>query len=169
LVKGQSNVLAKGERDKIILNPTPNANINKSNVNQPDVEAEKADTSDPEPTKSIPFPSEPHPTDEPEEVTMEEEDKLPQLGQGHCVQRKPPGAYQCMAVAKPPLVASVAEFDLDDDDDDDVAGNLPLTFAPLGSMGTEPQSFNDVLHGPNAKEWESAFDYEIRLLQKLGT
>ena len=111
------NALAEGERDKIIQNPTPNAN--KSNVNQPKPEAEKANTPDPEPTNSIPFPSEPHQTDEPEEVTMEE-DELPQLGRGRRVQKKPPGAYRRMAEAKPPLVASVAEFDLDDDEENKI-------------------------------------------------
>ena len=170
------NVLAKGERDKIIQNPTPNANTDKWNVNQLEFEAEKADVPDPEPTNTIPFPSESHPTDEPEEVTMEEEDELPQLGQGHHVQKKPPGAYHYMAEAKPPLLASVAEFDLDDDeenkilpDDDGMVGNLPPDFALLGGMGTEPWSFDEVLHGPNAKEWQASFNYEISQLKKLGT
>jgi len=36
-------------------------------------------------------------------------------------------------------------------------------------MGTEPQSLDGALHGPNAKEWQAALDYEISQLEKLGT
>jgi len=36
-------------------------------------------------------------------------------------------------------------------------------------MGTEPRSFDEALRGPNAKEWQAAFDYEISQLEKLGT
>jgi hypothetical protein len=97
------DVLAEGERDKIIQNPTPTAHTNKPNVNHPELEAEKSDTPDLKPTNTIPFPSELHPTNKPEEATMEEEDTLPQLGRGHHVQMKPPGASQCMAEARPPL------------------------------------------------------------------
>jgi hypothetical protein len=75
------DVLAEGERDKIIQGPTNNPNADETHVNQPEVEAEKADAPpNPEPTNSIPFPSEPHLADEPEEVTMEEGDEPPQLG-----------------------------------------------------------------------------------------
>ena len=92
------DVLAEGERDKIIQGPTNNTNADETHVNQPEVEAEKADAPpNPEPTNSIPFPSEPHPADEPEEVTVEEEDEPPQLGQGRCVQKKPPSVYKHMA------------------------------------------------------------------------
>ena len=82
-----------------------------------------------------------------------------------------------MAEAKPPLVANITEFDVGDDeeqikfpeDDDDVASNLPPDFALIGCMGTEPRSFDEALHGPNAKEWQAAFNYEISQLEKLGT
>jgi hypothetical protein len=148
------NALAEGERDKIIQNPNNNANSDRTNINQPEAEAEKADAPPgPESTNSIPFPSEPQPADKPEEVPVEEEDKPPQLGQGHRVQKKPPGAYQRMAEAKPALVANIAEFDLEDDgeqtefpeENDDVASDLPPDFALIGCMGTEPRSFDKAL------------------------
>jgi len=172
------DALAEGERDKVIQNPNNNANSDETNINQPQAEAEKADAPPgPESTNSIPFPSEPQPADEPEEVPVEEEDEPPQLGRGRRVQKKPPGAYRRMAEAKPPLVANIAEFDLRDDeeqiqfpeDDDDVASDLPPDFALIGCMGTEPRSFDEALRGPNAKEWQAAFDYEISQLEKLGT
>jgi len=52
------DVLAEGERDKIIQNPTPTANTNKPNVNHPELEAEKSDTPDPKPTNTniLPIP-----------------------------------------------------------------------------------------------------------------
>ena len=71
------DVLAEGKRDKIIQNPLLIPTL----INK----------------KSINL----------NQVTMEEKDELPQLGWGHSVQKKPPGAYQCMVEAKPPLVASV--------------------------------------------------------------
>ena len=82
-----------------------------------------------------------------------------------------------MAQAKPPLVANVTELDLEDheggiefpEDDNDVAGSLPPDFALLGSMGTKPRSLDKALHGPNTKEWQAVFDYEISQLEKLGT
>ena len=86
------DALADGERDKIIQNPT---NSDETNINQPEAEAEKADAPPgPEPTSSIPFPSESQPADKPEEVPVEEEDEPPHLGQGDYVQKKPPGVYR---------------------------------------------------------------------------
>ena len=133
------NVLAEGERDKIIQNPTPTANTNKPNVNQPELEAEKSDTPDPKPTNTIPFPSELHPTNKPEEATMEEEDTLPQLGQGHHVQKKPPGASQCMAEARPPLLVSVAALDRDLSNS---AGNIATIPTLIGRLTWASQVFS---------------------------
>jgi hypothetical protein len=36
-------------------------------------------------------------------------------------------------------------------------------------IGTEPASIDEVLCGPNSKEWQAALDYEINQLKKLGT
>jgi hypothetical protein len=34
---------------------------------------------------------------------------------------------------------------------------------------TEPASIDEVLQGPNAKEWQAVLDYKINQLEKLGT
>ena len=39
----------------------------------------------------------------------------------------------------------------------------------IGALGTEPKSLDDMLSGPNVKEWQTALNYEIGQLQKLGT
>ena len=46
---------------------------------------------------------------------------------------------------------------------------LPPDFALIGALGTEPGSLDDALSGPHAKEWQTALDYEISQLEKLGT
>jgi hypothetical protein len=46
---------------------------------------------------------------------------------------------------------------------------LPPDFALLGCLHSEPQSLDEALRGPNAKEWQEALDYEIHQLEKLGT
>jgi hypothetical protein len=56
-----------------------------------------------------------------------------------------------------------------EDDDDGIFSCLPAEFAAVGAMGTKPVSIDEALHGPNAKEWQAAIDYEINQLEKLGT
>ena len=46
---------------------------------------------------------------------------------------------------------------------------LPLDVMALGHSDLDPKTFEEALHGPNAKEWQEALDYEINQLQKLGT
>ena len=46
---------------------------------------------------------------------------------------------------------------------------LPLDIAALGHSDLDPKTFEEALHGPNAKEWQEALDYKISQLQKLGT
>ena len=46
---------------------------------------------------------------------------------------------------------------------------LPLDVAALGHSNSDPKTFDKALHGPNAKEWQEALDYDINHLQKLGT
>ena len=84
-----------------------------------------------------------------------------------------------MAHALPPLEANIAGINLNDDnldikielpeDEESWSADLPPDFALLGSMGTKPRSIDEVLCGPNAKEWQAALDYEISQLEKLGT
>ena len=75
-----------------------------------------------------------------------------------------------MAKGLPPLKANIAELNAEVvEDEDDWEAELPPDFALIGALGTEPKSLDDVLSGPHAKEWQTALDYEISQLQKLGT
>ena len=75
-----------------------------------------------------------------------------------------------MAKGLPPLEANVAELNAKiAEDEDDWEAELPPDFALICALGTEPKSLDDVLSGPHAKEWQTALDYKIGQLQKLGT
>ena len=45
--------------------------------------------------------------------------------------------------------------------------DLPPDFALVGGLNSELKLSDKVLHGPNAKEWQAALDYEIGQLEKL--
>ena len=47
--------------------------------------------------------------------------------------------------------------------------DLPPDIAAVGHPSTDPQTLDEALQGPNAKEWREALEYEINQLQKLGT
>ena len=91
--------------------------------------------------------------------------------------RKQQGAYEWMHKGLPHLEANIVDSNhLDDDfgidlpeDDDGLFADLPPDFALVGAIGTEPQSIDEALRGPNAKEWQTALNYEINQLEKLGT
>ena len=76
------------------------------------------------------------------------------------------------------LTASIAQCDdlkneneslTDAPDDDNTPYDLPLDFALVGGLGSDPCSLDKALRGPNAKEWQTTLDYEISQLEKLGT
>ena len=46
---------------------------------------------------------------------------------------------------------------------------LPLDFAFVGIMNSEPNTLDEALRDPQAKEWQKALEYEINQLEKLGT
>ena len=84
-----------------------------------------------------------------------------------------------MDKALPPLEANATYLgDPDDEeeiglyipnDDDGIFAMLSPDFATVGSMGTEPESIDKALRGPNADKWQAALDYQISQLEKLGT
>ena len=75
-----------------------------------------------------------------------------------------------MAEGLPLLDANVVELNAEIvEDEDDWEVELPPDFVLIGTLGTEPKSLDDMLSGPHAKEWQTALDYEIGQLQKLGT
>jgi hypothetical protein len=101
------------------------------------------------------------------------------LGRGHHIAKKPEGAYNGMDKALPPLEANATYLgDPDDEeeiglyipnDDNGIFAMLPPDFATVGSMGTEPESIDKALRGPDADKWPAALDYQISQLEKLGT
>ena len=169
------NAVDEGERDKILQPPSSNTNAanapNSAPAPQPkvpDVTPEPA--LEPEPQNSVPFPSNQEPAEEPLPEPLQEEDPQPELGRGRRVQKKPPGAYKQMAQGLPPLDANIVDLQNDIPEDiEDWEAELPPDFALIGTLGTEPRSLDNVLSGPHTKEWQTALDYEIGQLEKLGT
>ena len=94
--------------------------------------------------------------------------------------RLPPGAYRKLNDGKNPLTANVATIkDIDEDaesnhqlssdNNGDEFPDLPFDFFALHTtMGSEPKTLDEALAGPNAKEWQAAYDYEINQLLKMG-
>ena len=69
------------------------------------------------------------------------------------------------------LEETVAEEEMFEDVDEDFnyQYNLPPDIALIGYSNRDPKTLDEALHGPNAKEWQEALDYEICQLEKLGT
>ena len=75
-----------------------------------------------------------------------------------------------MAQGLPPLDTNIADLQNDiPEDEEDWEVELPPDFALIGALGTEPKLLDDALSRPHAKEWQTALDYEIGQLEKLGT
>jgi len=55
------------------------------------------------------------------------------------------------------------------EDNDKIFDMLPPDFALVAPLNSEPRSLDEVLRGPDAKQWQEALDYEIGQLKKLGT
>ena len=47
--------------------------------------------------------------------------------------------------------------------------DFPPDVALAAHFGADPKMLDKALHGPNAKEWQEALDYEINQLEKLQT
>ena len=134
----------------------------------PDVTLEPA--LEPEPQNSVPFPSKQEPAEEPLPEPLQEEDPQLELGQGRCVQKKPPGTYKRMAQGLPPLDTNIADLQNNiPEDKEDWEAELPPDFALIGALGTELKLLDDALSGPHTKEWQTVLDYKISQLKKLGT
>ena len=75
-----------------------------------------------------------------------------------------------MAQGLPPLDANIVDLQNDIPEDvEDWKAELPPNFTLIGALGTEPKSLDDALSRPHTKEWQTALDYEITQLEKLGT
>ena len=121
---------------------------------------------------SIPFPS-----DETETQVTTDDEQTSQ-GRARRVEPKPQGMYKKMHLGPTRgMVAgiavhddqSLAELEHIPEDIYDSDYNLPPDVAALGHTWSDPQTLDEVLRGPNAKEWQAALDYEINQLQKFGT
>ena len=75
-----------------------------------------------------------------------------------------------MAQGLPPIDANVADLQTNiPEDEEDWEVELPPNFTLIGALGTELKSLDDALSRPHTKEWQTALDYEIGQLEKLGT
>ena len=75
-----------------------------------------------------------------------------------------------MAQGLPPLDANIVDLQNNiPEDEEDWEVELPPDFVLIGALGTELKSLDNVLSGPHTKEWQTALDYEIGQLKKLGT
>jgi hypothetical protein len=165
------NALAEGEEEKDIQAPVFNIkHVDAISEVQPENTLNN-------PPNSIPFLSKPEISGDPPSEAAEH-DTEPNLGRGQHATRKQQGAYKRMHKGFPPLEANIANSRLPDEDnigtdlpedDNGLFAELPPDFALVGTMRTEPQSIDEALHGPNAKEWQAALDYEINQLKKLRT
>ena len=126
----------------------------------------------PLPSNTIPFPStQPETVKNVPEITNETQTQAYRRGQHKCPE---PGAYKAMNDS---LVATIAkEVDLQDTDNsseysqNDESDYLLLPdFAFVGNLCSEPKMLDEALQGSDAKEWQTALDYEIGQLEKLGT
>ena len=45
--------------------------------------------------------------------------------------------------------------------------DLPPDLAMVAHNGIDPQTLDEALRGPNAKEWQAALDYEIGQLERI--
>ena len=143
------------------------SNTPKTQMQHDDAEKDKSDNDQQHKTNSVPFPQDP--------AANDPEDEPPQ----------PQGRPQCTAMYQgnyKGMMAAAAIFDKEDVDKIFPEGvesgvgevsvylyELPLDVAALGHSDSDPNTFKEALHGPNAKEWQEAPDYEINQLQKLGT
>ena len=56
-----------------------------------------------------------------------------------------------------------------DEEEEILSNDLPPDFALVRSIGSDPKTLDEVLHGPDAKHWQEALEYEIGQLEKLET
>ena len=56
-----------------------------------------------------------------------------------------------------------------DKEEEIFSNNLPPEFALVGSIGSDPKTLDEVLHGPDVKHWQEALKYKIDQLEKLET
>ena len=162
--------LSEGEKEaaKVIQHPeNPVEDLEKAQNDQNDDAEEKSDDDQQSKTNTVPFP---------QQTVAQEPDDEPPLPM-----ERPQRAARFQANYKG-MTAMAAVLDHPDDVaspimvEDPVADgyfncfdDLPPDIAAVGHPSTDPQTLDEALRGPNAKEWQEALDYEISQLEKLGT
>jgi Reverse transcriptase (RNA-dependent DNA polymerase)/gag-polypeptide of LTR copia-type len=163
--------LSEGEKEIEKVIQYPKNHVENLEKGVPDQQTEPK-VSDPKPS-SVPFPQI---HDQAVETPDDEAD-----GEGDDAQGRPQRAGRFKGNYKG-MTAAVTMFEEADEavcspqdvvDDDRGYSNcfydLPPDFAMVGQVGSDPRTLDEALRGPNSKEWQTALDYEINQLQKLGT
>ena len=128
--------------------------------------------SKPQPSNSIPFPStSTENAEDTPEITNETHDQA--YGRGQHT-RRAPGEYRALNEGLVTAVANGVKLQnnntsSDYSEIDKTDHHLPLDFTFIGSLCSEPKMLDKALRGSDAKEWQTAPDYEISQLEKLGT
>ena len=171
-----NGALSEGEKEseKVIQYPeNPVENLEKAkgdlnDVDQPQIDPAE-DDQEPKTLNTIPFPKQDN------EAVENRDDETPQTHERRQRPGRFKGTYKGMTAAVTVLndqddnASSAVEEDPRDEGYFNCFYNLPPDYAMLGHSGSDPQTLDEVLRGPNAKEWQAALDYEINQLQKLKT
>ena len=170
-----SGALSKGEREieKVIQYPENHVeNLKKPQNVQENPKEAPDDNPEPKTSNTIPFPS------VPEQNTQGGDENNDDEGLQHCDQAQRSvrfkGTYKGMTAAlalddQSDADSSKVEIDNDDGGYFNCFYDLPFDCAMVGHTWSDPQTLDEALRGPNAKEWQAVLDYEINRLQKFGT
>jgi hypothetical protein len=157
------DVLAEGERDKVLQPPPDNLNLPNEQSEAEEVpnkpEVEETPVIAPNPLANTLEPPEPAKID-------------PNIVTGKRARLKP-GTYAKMH--KSGLSANLLEMENEGETESGIEfleeGNdrygLLQEYALAGAFGYEPKTLQEALETPNAKEWQAAHDYEVGQLEKL--
>ena len=174
-----SNILAEGERDKVIQHPV---NIPKPEDEQPELQHEINEPKNSElPSNSILFPlAKALPFEPPQQQAPHgpEMDPLaePNVGCNFRVCHAP-GYYARLNKGLDANFARVEESNGEAENiceealfavDGDLYVPLPADYALTVSLRNGPKMVDGVLHSPHAKQWQAAYEYEIAQLKKLS-
>jgi hypothetical protein len=178
------DVLAEGERNKVIQNDTGD---NEAKSEEEDVkEAEKHEKHDLPPVIPLATDNEPPnidptpPPQHPKRIRASDVLDEPEPNTGRGFRSRPKaGTYARMNSGLDPLEANMAfaeefldnaegvAFDLDDDENGWYTS--PPEFAFAGSMDDEPASYHEAMNGSDAAQWKAAWEKEIGRLEKART
>jgi len=149
--------LAEREKDKVIQSTKKPVEQKDEDVNDQEHKKDKVQPQASDQTSnSIPFPSMPE-TQAELNVELFQENNSDHYGQGKQPWR-PVGAYKDInegltaAIAHHKALSDIEDMSVQmEDDNNGLSDMLPPYFALLGPFNSEPQLFDEALHGPDAK------------------